>query len=98
VKFLDLDTKAFNLDGKTLIIEVEDIYFLIGLSRRGEVANLKDRGDGSGMNIEDYIYTHCVAGIEKVGSQLPIREINNIILNIFRSHAYMDHGVNLVAP
>jgi hypothetical protein len=82
VNFWDLDTISFNLDGKPLRIEVEDIYFLTGLSRRGEVVNLKSQGSGSGMNIEDYIATHCVAVIEKVGSQLPIREINNLSLKI----------------
>jgi hypothetical protein len=34
------------------------------------------------MNIEDYIATHCIAGTEKVGRQLPIRVINNLILKI----------------
>jgi hypothetical protein len=33
VNYWDLDTKAFNLDGKPLRIEVEDIYFLTGFSR-----------------------------------------------------------------
>jgi hypothetical protein len=81
-KLWDPDTEAFNLDGKPLRIEVEDIYFITGLSRRGEVVNLKARGAGSGMNIEDYIATHCVAGTEKVGSQLPIRAINNLSFKI----------------
>jgi hypothetical protein len=34
------------------------------------------------MNIEGYIAPHCVAGTEKVGSQLPIRAINNLSLKI----------------
>jgi hypothetical protein len=34
------------------------------------------------MNIEEYIDDHCVAGTPKVGSQLPIRSINNISLKI----------------
>jgi hypothetical protein len=63
VNFWDPDIEAFNLNAKPLIIEVEDISILIGLSRWGEVVNLKSRGAGSGMKIEDYISTHCVAGI-----------------------------------
>jgi hypothetical protein len=82
VNHWDPDTEAFNLDGKPLRIEVEDIYFLIGLSCRGEVVNLKARGAGSGMKIEDYIATHCIAGTKKVGSQLPFIAINNLSLNI----------------
>jgi hypothetical protein len=65
-----------------LRIEVEDIYFLTYLSCQGEVVNLKSRGAKSGMNIEDYITTHCVVSKKKVGSQLSIRAINNMILNI----------------
>jgi hypothetical protein len=72
VDYWDPDSESFNLDGKPLRIEVEDIYFLMGLSRRGEVVNLKSRGVGSGMKIEEYIDTHCIAGTEKVRSQLPI--------------------------
>jgi hypothetical protein len=34
------------------------------------------------MKIEEYIDSHYVVGTPKVGSQLPIREINNISLNI----------------
>jgi len=62
VNFWDPDTQGFNLNGKPLRIEIEDIYFIIGFLHWGEVVNLKSRGAGSGMNIEDYITTHCVAG------------------------------------
>jgi hypothetical protein len=82
VNYWDHDTETFNLDGKPLRIEFEDIYFLTGLSHRGEVVNLKARGTQRGMNIEDYIATHCIAGIEKVGRQLLIRTINNLSLKI----------------
>ena len=82
VGYWDPDNASFNIDGKPFRIEVEDIYFLTGLSRRGEVVNLKSRGAGSGMKIEEYIDTHCVAGTPKVGSQIPIQAINNLILKI----------------
>jgi hypothetical protein len=41
VDYWDPDNESFNLDGKPLRIEVKDIYFLTGLSRRHEVVNLK---------------------------------------------------------
>jgi hypothetical protein len=82
VNFWDLNTEAFNLDVEPLRIEFKDIYFHTGFSCRAEVVNLKARGAESGMNIEHYITTHCVVGTEKVGSQLPIRAINNLILKI----------------
>jgi hypothetical protein len=47
VGYWDPESESFNLDGKPLRIEVEDIYFLTGLSHRGEVVNLKSWGAGS---------------------------------------------------
>jgi hypothetical protein len=44
--------------------------------------NIKAQGAGVGMTMEEYISTHCVASKDKVGSQLPIREIENQSLNI----------------
>ena len=58
VRFLEMlvdywypDNESFNLDGQPLRIEVEDIYFLTGLSHQGEVVNLKAWRDERGMNI-----------------------------------------------
>jgi hypothetical protein len=65
-----------------LRIEVDDIYFITGLSPRGKVVNLKAREAEGGMTMEEYIATHCVAGTNKVGSQLPIRAIENLSLKI----------------
>jgi hypothetical protein len=72
VDYWDSDSESFNLDGQPLRIEVEEIYFLTGLSHWGEVVNLKARGAGSGIKIEEYIDAHCIAGTKKVESQLPI--------------------------
>jgi hypothetical protein len=82
VDYWDPDSESFNLNGKSLMIEVNDIYFLTRLSRRGEVVNLKFWEVGRSMNIEEYIDSHCVAGTPKVESQLPIRAINNLNLKI----------------
>jgi hypothetical protein len=82
VNYWDVETKSFNLDGKPLRIEMDDIYFIKRLSRWGDLVNLKDQGVGGGMTMEEYIFTHCVAGTYKVGSQLPIRVIENLSLKI----------------
>ena len=63
-----METKAFNFNGKPLRILVDDIYFITGLSRRGEVVSLKARGAEGGMTMEDFIATHFVAGTYRVGS------------------------------
>jgi hypothetical protein len=80
--YKDPDSESFNLDGKPLRIEEKDIYFLTVLLHRGEVVNLKALGAGRGMKIEEYIDSHCIAGTEKVESQIPIRAKNNLGLNI----------------
>jgi hypothetical protein len=41
VGYWDPESESFNLNGKPLRIEVEDIYILTRLSCRGEVVNLK---------------------------------------------------------
>jgi len=58
-----------------LRIEVDYIYFITGLSHRGEVVNLKAQGARGGRIMEEYIATNFIVGIEKVGIQLPIRVI-----------------------
>jgi hypothetical protein len=82
VCYWDPDSESFILDVQPLRIEVEDIYFLTGLSRQGEVVNLKSRGAESGMKIKEYIDAHCVVGTPKVESQIPIWAINNLGLKI----------------
>jgi hypothetical protein len=82
VNYWDLEIGAFNIDGKPLRIEVEDIYFITGFSHRGEVVNVKAWGAIGGIPMEEYISTHCVVGKDKVESQLPIKEIENLSLNI----------------
>ena len=38
--YWDPDSESFEIDGMSLTIEVEDIYFITGLSQWGEVVNL----------------------------------------------------------
>ena len=52
----------------SLSIEVEDIYFITGLSRRGEVVKLRSCGPGGGLTIDEYIAMYCFPNMEKVGS------------------------------
>ena len=40
VNYWDPDSESFRIYGMSLTIEVEDIYFITGLSRQGEVVNL----------------------------------------------------------
>jgi hypothetical protein len=75
------DAKEFMLKGQSLTPMTEEIYFLTGLSRRGEPVNLRSFPPGP-HNIAELIGLHCEAGIEKVGSQVTIHKINNLSLKV----------------
>ena len=59
----------------SLSIEVEDIYFITGLSRRGEIVNLRSGEPGGGLTIDEYIVVYCFPKTENVGSQIPTNSI-----------------------
>jgi hypothetical protein len=79
IEYRNPNAKAFNLEGQSLNPTTKDIYFLIGLSRRGEPVNLRNFPPGP-HNIEDYIGMYCEVGTEKVGSQVPIHKIKSLNL------------------
>ena len=74
------------VDDDPLPLEVEDIYFLTGLSCRGWEANLcgGGRGDAS-LTIQEYITVYCEEGTQKVALQILIARIQGLAL---RSVAY----------
>ena len=80
--YLDPNTKAFMLDGIPLRIEVEDIYFITGLSCQVKVVNLRAHGVGGGLTIDEYIAVNCVPNTEKVGSQLLVNAIQSLSLKV----------------
>jgi hypothetical protein len=83
VNYWDLETLTFNIDGKPLKIEVDGLYFIIGLSCLGEVVNLKAWWDQGRIPMEEYYATHFIVGKDNVGIQLPIRSIEKLSLKIF---------------
>ena len=50
----------------SLTIEIEDIYFITRLSRRGEVVNLCSCGLEGGLTIDEYIAVYYFSGTKKV--------------------------------
>ena len=75
VDYWDPDTEAFQLDGMSFKLKVEDIYFIIGLSRWGEIVNLQALGVGGGLTIEEYLAVYFLLDIEKIGSQVSVNVI-----------------------
>jgi hypothetical protein len=81
IDYWHLDAEAFMLEGQSLTPTTEDIYFLTGLSRRGDPVNLCTFPPEP-HNIEEFIGLHCEAGTKKVVSQVPIHKINNLSLKV----------------
>ena len=76
VDYWDPYLESFHIDGMSLTIDVEDKYFITGISRRGEVVNLRSRGGpGGGLTIDEYIVVYCYPDMKKVGIQIPTNSI-----------------------
>ena len=63
--------QRFLVGDQLLDIEVDDIYFLIGLSCRGERVEFSGRG-GGGEPVESYIRDLCADGTRRQGGMLSI--------------------------
>jgi hypothetical protein len=59
----------------------EDIYFLTGLSRRGEPVNFRTFPPRP-HNISELIGLHCEADTNRTSSQVPINKISNLSLKL----------------
>jgi hypothetical protein len=73
------DAEDFMLEGQSMVPTTEDIYFLTSLSRRGEPVNFQTFLVGPSKILE-LIVEHCEAGIDHVGSKVPISKITSLAL------------------
>lgn len=69
------------IDQIPIRIEVEDIYFITGLSRRGEPVNLYGK-PLRGLIVEDYVHVYCIEGSQKVGTQISIKDLKELYMKI----------------
>ena len=81
IGYWDHDLGDFELQGEILEVDLEDIYFIIGLSLHGIPINLEGIGRGGDpMSVQDYLNTYCTLGSQKKGSCIPIVHISNFLL------------------
>jgi hypothetical protein len=64
VRMWDPDQQVFNVGAHTLTIDIEDIYFLTGLSRQVSYVNLTGSRRG-GMKMSEYCREYCVLEAER---------------------------------
>jgi hypothetical protein len=67
------------LEGYSLVPTTEDIYFLTGLSTRGELVNFQTFPSGP-HNISELIGLYCEVGTDRSSSHVPIRKITDLSL------------------
>jgi hypothetical protein len=75
----DPDQQVFNVGAHTLTIDIEDIYFLTGLSRRGSYVSLTGSRRG-GMKMSEYCHEYCVPEEERQKGKVAIWGVTYITL------------------
>jgi hypothetical protein len=73
------DADAFMIEGQSLTPTTEDIYFLTGLSRRGEPVNLHTFPTGT-RKVSELIAEYCVAGTSRETSWVPVNSVISLTL------------------
>jgi hypothetical protein len=74
VHMWDVNEHDFRVGVHTLTLDIEDIYFLMGLSHRGsQVSLLGSRGGGEPMDC--YASHHSVQGTKKHSCKVVIRDV-----------------------
>jgi hypothetical protein len=73
------DAEEFMLERQSLVPTTEDIYFLTGLSRRGEPVNFQTFPAGP-SKVSEMIAEYCEVGTNHRGSSVPVRKITNLTL------------------
>lgn len=82
IHYCSVEDDAFMIDQMPLWIKVEYIYFITGLSQRGEVVHLTGRTRSS-LSIEEYVHIYCPGYPENIGNQIPIKHMYSLSLRIF---------------
>lgn len=80
VSIWDVNGQVFLVGPHILKLELEDIYFLGGLSKRGEAITFNVHR-GSEYSTKEYIDEFNRVGTCKVSGKIPIRDLTNIPLH-----------------
>jgi hypothetical protein len=79
VRMWDPDQQVFNVGAHTLSIDIEDIYFLTGLSRRGYYVSLTG-SRGGGLKMSEYCNQYCVPEAERKKGKVVIWGVQDLTL------------------
>jgi hypothetical protein len=76
----DPDQQVFNVGAQTLAIDIKDIYFLTGLSRRGSYVSLTDSRAGK-LKMSEYCNQYCVPEAERKKGKVAIWGVTDLTLH-----------------
>jgi hypothetical protein len=79
VRMWDPDQQVFIVGSHTLTIDIEDIYFLTGLSRRGSYVSLSGSRRG-GLKMSEYCNQYCVPEAERQKGKVAIWGVTDLNL------------------
>jgi hypothetical protein len=79
VHMWDPDQQVFHVGVHTLSLDIEDIYFLTGLSRRGYHVSLTG-SRGGGLPMSEYCRLHCVPEAERKKGKVAIWGVRDLTL------------------
>jgi hypothetical protein len=75
----DVAEQGFCIGTQPLTIELEDAYFLTGLSKRGVPISFTGQR-ALPDQVDVYLARHCVLGARLVGGRIPIKDIRDLPL------------------
>lgn len=80
VRYWDPNQQFFRVGHKILTLEVEDIYFIMGLSRHGALIILTGGKGGATNFVDNYIAAHYHPKARKSSKKVPIKDIVDLPL------------------
>ena len=75
----DVAEQGFRIGTQILTIELEDVYFLTGLSKRGVPISFTGQR-ALPEQVDVYLACHCILGARLVGGRIPIKDIRELPL------------------
>jgi hypothetical protein len=79
ISLWDVAEQGFRIGTQLLTIELEDVYFLTGLSKRGVPIDFSGQR-ALPEKVGVYLARHCVPGARLVGGRIPIKDIRELPL------------------
>jgi hypothetical protein len=70
----DVAEQGFCISTQLLTIELEDVYFLTSLSKRGVPISFTRQRELP-EQVDVYLARHCILGARLVGGRIPIKDI-----------------------